>query len=98
MSHDTTAPQKHPVAARKTTGILLHSFTAILVGIGIVATFAAGLFVFNSRNVEKETPEIAYLIPFPENEDMLNRLPREIIEGTGFENIAPAGGEVAPAE
>lgn len=79
--------------ARGLSGLLLHSFAALLIGVGIVTVFTAGLVVFDKSAEEKAPPETAYLIRFPENEDMLNRLPREIIEGTGFDNIAPAGGE-----
>lgn len=78
--------------------LLAHAGGAVLIGVGIVAVFAMGLAIFDNRAVEKENPETAYLIPFPKNEDMLDHLPRQIIEGTGFENIAPAAGDDQPAE
>ena len=74
---------------------------SICLGIAVVVVFIAllSLYGVSESNMPPTAPQTAFeALKFPENEQMLDTLSRQLVsEGTALSKIEPAGGSKMPA-
>ena len=84
--------------ARKSAALMLRCSGAVMTGLLVVSVITMGLMVLGGAD-EPATKTAAYTINFPEDEQMLKDLSRQLLkqaEADALNDVEPAAGTIEP--
>ncbi len=85
--------------ARKSAALMLRCSGAVMTGLLVVSVVTMGLMVLSGAD-EPAAKTAAYTINFPEDEQMLKDLSRQLLkqaEAAALNDVEPAAGTISPA-